>query len=108
MGPALPYVLIGGGLLLLLGPTLLQIGGVFLGRVFYRPDSGLNQESSDIPAPAGFVEHLQRIRSESESATPEQREEYYFLALTQAQTLRRENRRLNEGQLPSPDPGEGS
>jgi len=105
MGLALPYVLIGGGLLLMLSPALLQLGGVLWGWIFYRLDSGSNQESSDIPAPPGFVEHLERIKAESESASPEQREEYYFLALTQAQTLRRENRRLN-GTPPLPRKGD--
>lgn len=96
----LAYCLIGGGFLIFLAPLLLA--GVRHLRGVLSSDAadqieGLHQlESSDIPAPSGFVEHLNRIKGVSESATAEQREKYYFDALTRAQTLERENQRLNQ------------
>ena len=96
----LAYSLLAGGVLLFLSPAFLW-GLRFVWekiQIDHPTDEieGLPQlESSDTPAPPGFVQHLERIRKASQSATAEQREDYYFDALTRTQTLEKENSRLN-------------
>lgn len=97
----LSYFLLAVGLVIFLGPWVgklfFVVGRLIQGKPPLSDEiEGLpSPESSDIEAPPGFVDHLERIRGVSQSATAEQREAYYFDALTRAETLERENDRLN-------------
>ncbi len=90
-----PAILVAGGLFLAVaGPALKQLAGIAIGHIRGRFGSEVTR-SADAAAPGGFSDHVATVLSACPNAPYEIRLAYLIDGLTEAETLRREIKRLN-------------